>query len=323
MCGAVQSELDDAKTYVWDVGAELSDLMFLKKRKQSTDPQLRSLVQKAVRRGFSSVAKDALLCLEALGDRSWIRSRSAVIAAEECWPLLSELEPKSTIAARISWLARIAETEKHKDAAGLGTLAYNVSEDDLSVYDGTEDDRTIKIVAAGIKRPDDYWNWLVEEGRNKGVAWNVQKIRSFVPWATWPWDKAFIFASAYLVVERVGSTCAHIGCTNGEFPYWVAIDKHTDEGKIALRAVAKRLGYSYRQLNWVSYYCESARVEGLHESPWWEKEKRWRLGRVGLTSIEAEDIWQSARTLISEAVHDDAEALRSRIDCGAGSQLNL
>lgn len=323
MFGIVQIELGDAKSDVLGVDAELSDLMFLKKRKQTTDPALRSLVQKAVRRGFSNVAKNALVCLEAVGDRSWIRSRSAVIAAEECWPLLSELESKSTITARIPWLARIAETEKHKDAAGLGTLAYIVSEDDLSAYDGTEDDRTIKIVAEGIKRPDDYWNWLVEKGRKNGVAWNVQKIRSFVPWATWPWDKAFIFASAFLVVERVGSICTHIGCTNGEFPYWVAIDKHTDEGKIALRAVAKRLGYSYRQLNWVSYYCESARVNGLHESPWWEKEKRWRLERVGLTTIEAEDLWHSARTLISEAVHDDAEALRSRIGRGAASQLNL
>jgi hypothetical protein len=64
----------------------------------------------------------------------------------------------------------------------------------------------------------------------------------------------------------------------------------------------------------VHYYCESARLNRLHESLWWEREKRWRLGRVGLTAVAAEELWQSAQPSIAEAVHKDAEKLKEKIE---------
>src|SRR6266851_205494 len=288
--------------------------MFLKARKPSTNPRFRSLLQKAVRRGHADVAARVLALLEKLGDRTWIRSRCAVITSEECWPHLCELDPNLTESGRVRWLVQIAESTKFKDAAGLGTLAYVASEGDPSVFDGTENDRAIKMLAEGIKRPGDFWNWLIENGRAKGSSWQLQKMRSFVPWATWPWDKAFILTSAFLT-----STCAEhepvrAEADSSDFPYWVAIDKHTDEGKIALREVAKKIGCPYRRLNWVSYYCESALVNSLHDSPWWEREKRWRLGRVGLTPIEAEQLWQSANVHFCDAVRVHADKLKTEIN---------
>lgn len=287
--------------------------MFLKARRSSTNPRFRSLLQKAVRRGNVEVVKRVLILLEKLGDRTWIRSRCAVIGAEECWPLLCELDPNLSEAGRARWFTQIAESTKFKDAAGLGTLAYIASEGDDSVFDGTEEDRLIRIVAEGIKRPSDYWNWVIEEGRSKGLSWQIQKMRSFVPWATWPWDKAFILATALLTNNRVEHRSEAIEKVGGDFPYWVAIDKHTDEGKIALKAVAKRVGCPYRRLNWVSYYCESAVVNDLNGSLWWEREKRWRLGRVGLTPNEADELWQSARAHFYDAVSSDAEKLKAEI----------
>ncbi len=223
-------------------------------------------------------------------------------------------DPNLTESGRVRWLVQIAESTKFKDAAGLGTLAYVASEGDPSVFDGTENDRAIKMLAEGIKRPGDFWNWLIENGRAKGSSWQLQKMRSFVPWATWPWDKAFILTSAFLT-----STCAEhepvrAEADSSDFPYWVAIDKHTDEGKIALREVAKKIGCPYRRLNWVSYYCESALVNSLHDSPWWEREKRWRLGRVGLTPIEAEQLWQSAKVHFCDAVRVHADKLKTEIN---------
>lgn len=109
-----------------------------------------------------------LRSLEKLGDQRWIRSRCAVIGAEECWPYLHDLDPNLSESGRSRWLLKIAESIKFKDAAGLGTLAYVASKGDLSVLDGSNDDRAIKIIAAAIKRPDDYWNWLIEIGRTKG-----------------------------------------------------------------------------------------------------------------------------------------------------------
>lgn len=290
--------------------------MFLKARKPSTNPQFRSLLQKAVRRGHVDVVARVLGLLEGLGDRTWIRSRCAVITGEECWPYLRELDPNLTEAGRVRWLVQIAESVKFKDAAGLGTLAYVASEGDASVFDATENDRAIKIIAEGIKRPADFWNWLIEDGRAKGLSWQLQKMRSFVPWATWPWDKAFILASAYLASTSSVHEPARAEPSSVDFPYWVAIDKHTDEGKIALRAVAKKIGCPYRRLNWVSYYCESAVVNSLHDSPWWEREKQWRLGRVGLTPIQAEELWQTAKVHFCEAVRDHAEKLKAEINAG-------
>lgn len=256
-----------------------------------------------------------LRSLEKLGDQRWIRSRCAVIGAEECWPYLHDLDPNLSESGRSRWLLKIAESIKFKDAAGLGTLAYVASKGDLSVLDGSNDDRAIKIIAAAIKRPDDYWNWLIEIGRTKGISWQVTKVRSFVPWATWPWDKAFIFAAAYLstVSDPSDIQPTPIEIDQSDFPFWVAIDKHTDEGKIALRTVAKKIGCPYRQLNWVSYYCESATVNGLRYSPWWEREKQWRLHSVGLNSAEAEQLWSSARIEFKQAVEEYAEILRDQI----------
>ncbi len=288
--------------------------MFLKKRKVSTDPQLRSLVQKAVRRGYAEVARDALLLLQRVGDDRWIRSRCVVLAAEECWPILGDLEIKSTPLERIKWILRIAEAEKYKDAAGLGTLAYVASEDDLSVLKGAESDQAIKIVAAGIKRPEDYWQWVIVEGESIGKGDYFRKLRSFTKWPTWPWDKAFVLASAFLSLKTAAQTVNCIEAASTGFPYWIAVDKHTDEGKQAIRVVAHRLRCTYRQLNWTSYYFESAIVNRLSESVWWENEKEWRLRKVGLSILEAEDLWRTARHLILEAVCDEAEALKVRID---------
>src|ERR1700761_6471852 len=178
--------------------------MFLKTRRPSTNPPLRSLLQKAVRRGHTETVARVVSRLEAIGDGSWLRSRCAVVAGEECWPLLGELDPRPTNTTRTDWFARISQSIKYKDAAGLGTLAYIASEGDASVFDGTEQDRTIKIIAEGIKRPADYWNWTIEQARPNGSSWRLQKIRSFVPWATWPWDKAFVIASAYLANNYKG-----------------------------------------------------------------------------------------------------------------------
>ena len=77
--------------------------MFLKQRKASTDPRLRSLLQKAARRGYPRVAELVARRLYDNGDRTWLRSRSVVITFEECWPLAQRLalskDPETKFAA--------------------------------------------------------------------------------------------------------------------------------------------------------------------------------------------------------------------------------
>lgn len=288
--------------------------MYLKKLSATTDPHLRSLVQKAVRRGYSVVARKALEALHAHGDDRWIRSRCAVLAAEECWPLLVELPPKATPNSRIDWICSLAGREKFKDAAGLGTLAYAVSEDDLSPLSGGEEDKVIRVLAAGIKRPEDFWAWMLQESEPVGRLGFAEKLRSFISWPTWPWDKAFVLATAYLTVRKGPERVGEAGDPVHDFPFWIAIDKHTPEGKTALRRAAKAVGCSYRQLNWVSYYLESARIHSLRDSDWWLREQTWRLRKVDLSVADATELWARARTLVEGAVAAEALALKKKIE---------
>lgn len=299
--------------------------VYIKPRRSSTDSHLRSLVQKAVRRGCPSVTRAALLLLQAHEDDRWIRSRSAVLSAEECWPLLASMERKASLDKRIEWIVDIARREKYKDAAGLGTLAYAASEDDQSVFDGSEDDSVIRVLAAGLRRPDDYWPWLMGEAEQIGLVRQVEAIRGFVSWPTWPWDKAFVHATALLAVREPGRQPKVVVTQDRavEFPFWAAIDKHTDEGKTALRTLAKSVGCTYRQLNWVSYYFESAVVNLLGPSRWWAKERTWRLNKVGLSVNDAEDLWTRMRQQMSEMVFEPADQLRRKLLLPPGEQATL
>ena len=65
--------------------------MFLKTPKASTDQRVRSLLQKAARRGYADVVELALTRLDRSGDKTWLRSRTVVITFEECWPLAAAL----------------------------------------------------------------------------------------------------------------------------------------------------------------------------------------------------------------------------------------
>jgi hypothetical protein len=51
----------------------------------------------------------------------------------------------------------------------------------------------------------------------------------------------------------------------------------------------------------------------MAESPWWEREKRWRFAKLGLTETEATDIWARLRPVVAERLGPDAEELAHSI----------
>jgi len=134
--------------------------------------------------------------------------------------------------------------------------------------------------------------------------------------ATWQWDKACILATAFLSTKSETPTVDTVLASQSpsDFPYWAALDKHTDEGKAALRDVAKPLGATYRQLIWVSFYCESAQVNQLLPSPWFEAEREWRLRRASLSWESAKELWERARCLIQRRLEHDARELKTIVE---------
>jgi len=284
--------------------------MYLKRAKQSTDPRLRSLLQKATRRGFSEVVTRAFARLELNGDKVWLRSRTVVITFEECWPLAASLAINSDSHTKLKALLAVTKATKYKDAAGLGALAFAYQEGDRSMLDCVPNYDLLKLVSGGLQRPAAFFQWLNGQTKSEQSDRVIRSAQKYLPAATWQWDKACIIAGAVLSIYSDVPEAQPSEESFGDFPYWVALDKHTPQGKVALKEVATSLKTSYRQLIWASFYYESAYSNSLVPSIWWEAEKVWRLRKAGLTPESAEALWAEASILIHNRLENEADLLR-------------
>ncbi len=288
--------------------------MFLKPPKASTDQRVRSLLQKAVRRGYAQVVELALARLDRSGDKTWLRSRAIVITFEECWPLAASLSIDRELSSKRNALLSVAKAAKQKDAAGLGALAHAYQEGDQSMLDCVPDRYQLRIVSEALQRPGDFFEWILSRSRTQRSTDVIRSSERYLPAATWPWDKACILAGALLATLGDMPTMEPAETQPGEFPYWVALDKHTPEGKVALTEAAKEVKSSYRRLIWASFYCESTRVNRLLPSPWWDAERTWRLRRAGLSADAAEELWSRARPLVRQRLEGKAASLKEFVE---------
>jgi len=284
--------------------------MFLKPPKTSTDPRVRSLLQKAARRGFSDVVDRAFMRLDQSGDKTWLRSRAIVITFEECWPLAASLTINPEASSKRNALLSVSRAAKQKDAAGLGALAYAYQEGERSMLDCAPDPQLLKLVSEALRRPAPFFDWVSRQSKAEQSNNVIRAAQKYLAAATWNWDKACILAGALLSTKGDMPVLEPAQVTKGKFPYWVALDKHTPQGKLVLKEVAVQMNSSYRQLIWASFYCESARVNRLVSSPWWEAEKTWRLRRAGLTVGSAEALWSRAHSSVRERLMSEAAHLR-------------
>src|SRR5262249_34282466 len=133
--------------------------VFVKQRKASTDPCLRSLLQKAARRGYLGIVASTARTLNAIGDGTWLRSRAVGITFEECWPLASRLNLSRDPESKLAALAGVTGAVKHKDAAGLGALAFAYHEGDSSMVDVVPDEWGLRVVSEALKRPEPFFEW--------------------------------------------------------------------------------------------------------------------------------------------------------------------
>jgi len=284
----------------------------MRKPRPETDQACRSLLQKAVRRGNTELTKVVAEHLAKTGDKEWLKNRLSVIVFEECWVLGGNL--KFTKDENITEaLIKIARSVKIKDAAGLGSLGYALSQGDFSVLCNLSSDRDIKIISEAIKRPHDFWEWVINECPDEEKLAIVNSAYKGFKRGGWPWDRAFMQASAYLsVVDSLPEVyCSESISQIDDFPFWIAIDKHTSKGKEALREVSKIFKIPYRQITWASFYCESAITNQSSTSYWWTREVDWRLGKVGLTLDTASKLWKLVSPTISKILQPEAKKLAS------------
>jgi hypothetical protein len=114
-----------------------------------TDQVMRSLLQKAVRRGNTEMVNSVLqYFLQTVQDK-WLRNRLAVITTEECWSYLNEVNYSSLI----HHYNQLTTAIKNKDAAGLGSLALAYKDKSYFV----PSDLSIMEVADLLQRPNYFW----------------------------------------------------------------------------------------------------------------------------------------------------------------------
>lgn len=298
--------------------------MYLKRRKASTDPRLRSLLQKAVRRGDADIVVFTIRRLFALGDKTWLRSRAAVITFEECWPLADRLMLAPGEASKIQILKDVAYSEKQKDAAGLGAMAYAYHEGDTSMQEYVDDARSVRLVSEALSRPQQFFDWALNQAEGERATRIVRNAQKYLAAATWGWDKTCILAGAFLATREGIPLVRYCKSTAAQrFPFWAALDKHTPQGKQALRKVCAYIGASYRQVIWASFYCESAATNALSPSPWWEMEKTWRLNKAGLSAGSAAELWASVRPMLERELASEAKDLQAQIASAISNQAEL
>lgn len=288
--------------------------MVMRKANLSTDQISRSLLQKAVRRGNVELTKKAISFIIKNNDFDWLRKRLAVVTFEECWPygIYVSYEKDEEIISK--HYLKIASAIKNKNAAGLGSLAYAFSRGDTTVLKGEKEDKAIKTISEAIKRPKDFWNWAISQKINDKQEKLVEMADKGFRKAGWPWDRAFAQAAAYLAITgEIPDIVFKNEYNKDDFPFWTGIDKHTREGKAAIREAAKRIKFNCNKALWIGFYFESAICNEINNSFWWEREIIWRMSKLGLDIIEAKSIWARLKPIIIEILAEDVLKLRRKI----------
>jgi len=279
-----------------------------------THARFRSLLQKAVRRGNANLVVTTCALLESLGtrERSWIRGRAAIITFEEAWPLGVNLVFNKRFHSKVAALVRVARSRKLKDASGLGFLAYALFEDDPSVLDGSEGDRDLKIVANAIRRPDAFWKWVIQRGETRAQTALIRHAYEFRRLGL-PRDNAIIQAAAYLAGTGPVTEMETAVTEEKTFPYWVALDQHTPEGRRTLKDISRDLHIELSQLEWIAFYSEGNTTNDMCSSPWWDRYCAWRFQKIGIPAEEAPLLWVPVRPQVIAALEEESRQLHKDI----------
>jgi hypothetical protein len=279
------------------------------------DERYRSLLQKAVRRGNEALVYTVSALLGALGPavKSWYRLQVPIIVFEECWPLGAGLALNKKFHSKVAALIKAARCRKCRDALGLGYLAHALYSGHQSVLDGSPDDRDIKIVARAVHTPDDFWQWIDSQKLPPAQQSLAETARQFRR-AGYLHDKAVIQSAAYLATEQPVPAINTVPPVDETFPYWVVFDHHTRRGNRVLRDIARDLHIPLRQLEWSSYYSETARVNDEMPSKWWEKYCCWQFEkRINLPREQVSLVWEPAKPQVVAELAEDARKLQREL----------
>ncbi|MEJ5357349.1 MAG: hypothetical protein WHT06_01635 [Desulfobacterales bacterium] len=285
---------------------------------QAPDERLRSLMQKALRRGHVDLLLTACAYLEhsAPPPPSFFPEQAARGAFYECWPLANRLPFARRPTAAVALLSRMAALHKTREAAGLGLLADAMARGEPVSAPGEEEEggEGLRRVAQALRAPEDFLAWLTARGLDAQALLQHAGIRRVPQSRGRPHDRAVAFAALYLLGTRPDTPPPPPAPPPDEaFPFWVVFDRHTAAGRLALRDVARDLKIPQAQLEWCYALFEGLRLQAEIPSPWWRRYCRNRFDRIGLPLEEAHLLWEPAKTQLYEALAAEGRALQGEL----------
>lgn len=272
----------------------------------------RSLLQKAVRRGEADLTERVVTYLINVGDENWLKNRLYVIAYEECWPIANQIQAINLITE----YKQIACTIKNKNAWALAKLAASFK--NSYFLDSTQpDDINDEIVYLSkvLKDPEKFWEEIKDFSGYDGERVRIESAQKALPKAKFPDDKAMMYAAARLAIkEKVPEVETIQPITTPNFPYWVAFDKHTEDGKWILQLVAERLNMNAHAVGRMTFYFAGVVCNNVTNSPFYDLLVQWRYKQMEREDKDYLKKWNDVEALIIELTKDDVEKLKTRIN---------
>lgn len=252
-----------------------------------------SLIQKAVRRGNEELVEKVFAYIFNKGQTKWLQDRLAVMAYEECWTYANELDYTAKNPKLLQQYKNLTTTIKNKNADGLADLAIKLHKGkNVSNVGGVKEQKAIKSVANAINNQLAFWDWIKKEDSYKKNKQRIDAAERDITRAAYDNDKVMMLAAAYLTVRYpIPKTQFTNPNNDSNFPYWIAVDKHTSIGKQIYSMACKNINLDYDHGKKLGFYLEGGNVNQITDSPFWDHIRDWQLEEMGYTLTEAQKDW--------------------------------
>lgn len=275
-----------------------------------------SLIQKAVRRGNVELVEKVFEYLLDKSQKQWLRDRLVVMAYEECWTYADKLLYPSIPHKVLAEYKSLTRTVKNKNAAGLAALAIKVKDGDRSAFVGDEkEQKAIKSVANGFTDPVGFWNFIRTEPGYNDNKQRIDAAEKAMNRAKFPGDRAMMLAAAYLSIKYpIPATTFMNSNNNPNFPYWIALDKHTSIGFQIISDASKKINLQPYDGNQLAFYFSGALCNKIKDSSFYKLSKQWKFKHMGFDCDQAKEKWLELRPLIIEMTKVDVEGMIKKIN---------
>lgn len=285
------------------------------------DSECRSLLQKAVRRGHLVLVSKVAAHLWRNGGGEWLKRRTAVILAEECWPLLKQMPAEPTLPTLVGLLVQATTSRKQKDAFGLAGLRGYWEQDKrhrpaLSPQSLVVLEDMVATSHLGRR----LWPSLRERAPSSDAMAMVETAHRASRRMTGEFDKALMAAAAIAAIHYGALDVPRSGVVL-PLPPFVALDRHTGPGKLALLELSGSTNVPLDVLYTLNFWCEGASLNEEADSELHRATKQDALNSIHKTEDEAQALWGQLRPGYERAIADAVRVFRDHIKSVVGPPI--